>query len=483
MPSNQTMIDQSLSTFGYSYLFGRFRFKVAADSLTLFSDGRVIALSSNESIILRVLIEKDGQFVRTEDLLSCVSKSSEATENLVHVAVRGLRRTLNDADLIKTERSKGYCFTGEVEVQTDEGPDVVLSEPNPEAVGSSNNGPGAGVRSGGSSSPGAPTTFVENQPVTRSAMADRRRDPFVVIAALVSAAVLLLPFLLAFGAGSWADVTKQLGFIQALMILVAIGYDFYFSDRRDTRDADTETRRALVAVQQLKRSWRLLLASWCCLYITLPFSEWLAPSSHSSLWQALLVIATFLNNSSALMLVLCYIVLNRPTVIGIADHEIDDVPLKPGLLLVGGIGLLEAILIALSGHFGLPNYARGVLFGADLLSGVVGGIAMALCISRFDSRLLDTSRLLPIVPIVLYLYVVIQPFYPLLNWTFPYQQGLPQHFDLWIMQLAFMLKSVMYIYVTELFRSQRFLFYMIHARRIYEKVETEWSAFKSAGNS
>src|SRR5690349_14335518 len=103
MPSNQAMIDQSIGTRGYSYLFGRFRLKVAEDSVTLFSDGRLIALSANESIILRVLIEKQGEFVRTEDLLNCVSKSSEATENLVHVAVRGLRRTLNDADLIKTE--------------------------------------------------------------------------------------------------------------------------------------------------------------------------------------------------------------------------------------------------------------------------------------------------------------------------------------------------------------------------------------------
>ena len=84
---------------------------------------------------------------------------------------------------------------------------------------------------------------------------------------------------------------------------------------------------------------------------------------------------------------------------------------------------------------------------------------------------------------MLYLYVVIQPFYPLLNWTFPDQQGLPQHFDLSIMELAFMLKCVMYIYVTQLFRSQRFLFYMIHARRIYENVETEWTSFKSAKNS
>ena len=181
------------------------------------------------------------------------------------------------------------------------------------------------------------------------------------------------------------------------------------------------------------------------------------------------------------MLVLCYLVLNRPTVTRVANRDVEDVPLKPGLLLVGGFGVLEALLVALSGHFGLPDYARGALFGADLLSGVVGGIAMALCISRFDSRLLGTSGLLPIVPIVLYLYVVIQPFYPLINRTFPNSQALPQHFDIWIMQLAFMLKSIMYIYVTELFTTKRLLFYMIYARRVYESVETEWSAFKTAG--
>ena len=481
MSSNQTDIDESIRTAGYSYLFGRFELKVTEDGVTLFSDGRLIALSANESMILRVLIDNQGQFIRTDDLLNCVSRSSEATENLVHVAVRGLRRTLNDADLIKTERSKGYCFTAEVKVYTDEVPDEILVEPTPVIFDPTQKPPIEDIASSGTSSSATPATFVENHSVTREATAERRRDPFVVIAALVSAAVLLLPFVLASGAGSWASVTKQLGFIQALMILVAIGYDFYISDNRASVYAETETRRALVAVQQLRRCWRLLLASWCALYITLPFSQWLAPSSHSSWWEALKVVATLLNNASALMLVLCYIVLNRPTVIRVADHEVEDVPLKSGLLLVGGIGLIEALVI-LSGHFGLPNYSRPVLFGADLLSGVVGGIAMALCISRLDSRLLDTSRLLPIVPIVLYLYVVIQPFYPLLNWTFPDQQGLPQHFDLSIMELAFMLKCVMYIYVTQLLRSQRFLFYMIHARRIYENVETEWTSFKSAAN-
>jgi DNA-binding winged helix-turn-helix (wHTH) protein len=462
MSSNHIEIDEGESPAGYSYLFGRFHLQVGENSrMTLFSDGHAIALSVVESTILRELLEKRGQFVKTEDLLKCVSPSATASENIIHGAVRGLRRTLNDADLIKTERSKGYCFTGAVQRRSDDGSDEVpvLIEPA-EPAASDDINPGVRVSLGAN------------------------RNPFVVVALLVSAPVVLLPFGLVFFGGTWESLPKQLGFIQALMILVAIGYDFYFSDKGDSSDPDTETRRARFAVQQLRRSWRLLLASWCALYITLPFSEWFAPSSGQTpswQWQALQVIATVLNNSSALMLVLCYLVLNRPTITRVADRDVEDVPLKSGLLLVGVIGVLEATLVALSGRFGFPDYARDVLFGADLLSGVVGGIAMALCISRFDSRLLGTSGLLPVVPIVLYLYVVIQPFYPLINRTFPNSQALPQHFDIWIMQLAFMLKSIMYIYVTELFTSERLLFYMIYARRVYESVETEWSAFKSAG--
>jgi hypothetical protein len=330
----------------------------------------------------------------------------------------------------------------------------------------------------------APIAPVNNQ--TAVATLDRRRDPFVVVAILVSAAVVLLTFGLALADWDLKNVTKQVGFIQALMILVAIGYDFFsFSENRDSQHEETERHRARIAVQQLRRSWRLLLAAWCCLYFILFWLRFapLPGEAPSAQWQALQVIATFLNNASALMLVLCYVVLNRPTVIKVAERDVEDLPLKPGLLLIGGFGLLEAILVALCGYFEIPGYARGVIFGADLVSGVVGGIAMALYISRLDSRLLGTSGLLPVVPIVLYFYAVIQPFYPLLNSTIPSQLGLPQHFDLWIMQLAFVLKSVMYIYVTELFRKERFLFYMVHARRVYENVDSEWTGFKSARNS
>src|SRR3989440_775 len=454
MSAQKTKSEEAVGVPRDSFEFGRFQFHIDQNGATLTSGGRLISLSTAESTILRALLEKQGEFVTTEELLKLISPSPMASENLVHGAVRGLRRTLNDAELIRNERSKGYAFTGNAARRLQERSRVATSPTPP-------------------------------MPAFRSSVETRRsaaRDRFIVVALMVTAPVVLLPFGLLLLGGNWESLPRQLGFIQALMILVAIGYDFYFADVRDLSRVNGETRRAQLALQQLRRFWRLLLASWCCLYLTLALSQWFAPlagQTPSWQWQAIQVTATCLNNASALMLVLCYLVLNRPTVIRVADRDVEGVSLRPGLLVIVAVGILQGILIALFDRFGSPGASANILFAFDLLSGVAGGIAMALYISRLDSRLLGTKGLLPIIPIVLYFYVVIQPFYPLINRTFPNRFGLSQHFDLWIIQLAFLLKAVMYIYVTDLFRSERFFFYMIHARRVYENVETDWSNFKS----
>src|SRR5215475_7602581 len=212
MSSNQSRMDESNGTPGRSYQFGRFCLNIEENGQRLFSDGHGIALSTAESTILRVLLEKNGEFVTTEELLKSISSSPMASENLVHGAVRGLRRTLNDADLIRNERSKGYFFNGDVERRFEKAED--LAEANqaihdpaqlPEANKSRNN---------------------------EAATTTQGRDSFVIVALLVTAPVVLLPFGLVFFGGSWDSLPRQLGFIQALMILVAIGYDFYFSDTR-----------------------------------------------------------------------------------------------------------------------------------------------------------------------------------------------------------------------------------------------------------
>src|SRR5215467_5385011 len=115
MPSDQIKTMESTNTVGYSYAFGRFQLQVAENgNTTLFSEGHPVALTTVALTVLRVLLENHGSYVRTKQLLDSVSQSPDATENMVHGAVHELRRTFNDAGLIKTERLKGYCFTGEV---------------------------------------------------------------------------------------------------------------------------------------------------------------------------------------------------------------------------------------------------------------------------------------------------------------------------------------------------------------------------------
>ena len=113
MTANETEITDTAPTAACSYQFGRFSLQVADNgSMSLISDGHAVGLTTGELTILRVLLENRGEFVKTKILLNCVTQSPRASENVVHGAVRELRRTLHDAELIKTERMKGYCFTG-----------------------------------------------------------------------------------------------------------------------------------------------------------------------------------------------------------------------------------------------------------------------------------------------------------------------------------------------------------------------------------
>src|SRR5881227_275244 len=232
MSAQETKSEEPVGVPRDSFEFGRFQFHIDQNGATLTSGGRLISLSTAESTILRALLEKQGEFVTTEDLLKLISPSLIASENLVHGAVRGLRRTLNDAELIRNERSRGYAFTGNVVRRLEE-------------------------RSRDTTSPTPPMPAFRSSVETRRSTA---RDRFIVVALMVTAPVVLLPFGLLLLGGNWESLPRQLGFIQALMILVAIGYDFYFADVRDLSGVDGETRRAQVALQQLRRFWRLLLA-------------------------------------------------------------------------------------------------------------------------------------------------------------------------------------------------------------------------------
>jgi DNA-binding winged helix-turn-helix (wHTH) protein len=270
------------------------------------------------------------------------------------------------------------------------------------------------------------------------------------------------------------DLNSRFAYIETSLICGGIAYNL----RRVYRfwKADLINDRAHRGVQQFQVFWTLLLFSWLGLYgVFLVKSE-----SHP-----LYVITTLLNNSNSLMLLLCYLVLNEPT---ISRRENSAALAENSLILkksvIGGVivlilGVLEELAL-----FKFRAKYSNILLLSDLFSGTVGAIAMGLFISRLHSRLLGESTLLPIVGVILYLYVAIQPFYFILNQpaknvatSLPAPWPMILGLSPWIIGLALMLKLIMFLYVTEIIRRNRLLFYMINAKRIYAEVEVQWREF------
>lgn len=102
------------------------------------------------------------------------------------------------------------------------------------------------------------------------------------------------------------------------------------------------------------------------------------------------------------------------------------------------------------------------------LSGVLGGVAMALYVGRLQSKFRGSALWLP--PL-LYFYTTLQPLYAHI--------GRERKWAVWIITGMLALKCLLYLYVVWLFRSSRLLFYFLRVRRVYETVVAEWKNFYS----
>jgi DNA-binding winged helix-turn-helix (wHTH) protein len=284
---------------------------------------------------------------------------------------------------------------------------------------------------------------------------------------------ILTLFLLGLAVAPQWHFSERLAYFETTLILGGIAYNvrrvYLF------RKSDLVTDRAHRAVQQFEIFWTLLLLSWLCLY-----GVWLLKAASYSLP----VVATLLNNSNSLMLALCYFVLNEPTVS--KDQNSDRHGEEPLFGLKTVFGVIVVLVFALIEKLALVKFqvdtdkTTYILTVSDLVSGIVGGIAMSLFISRLHSRLLGESTLLPIIGLLLYLYAAIQPFYFIVNQPAEIPARLPAPWPMvlslrpGIIGLALILKLVMFLYVTAIIRRDRLLFYMINAKRIYSEVEAQW---------
>ncbi|MGE3467943.1 MAG: winged helix-turn-helix domain-containing tetratricopeptide repeat protein, partial [Pyrinomonadaceae bacterium] len=98
------MFDERLKTVS----FGEFRFDQTERTLT--RNGENVGLPPKAIDILALLIERQGQVVSREDLLSTVWKDTFVEEGNINYTISLLRKALGDKDLIQTVPRRGYKF-------------------------------------------------------------------------------------------------------------------------------------------------------------------------------------------------------------------------------------------------------------------------------------------------------------------------------------------------------------------------------------
>jgi DNA-binding winged helix-turn-helix (wHTH) protein len=359
----------------------------------------------------------------------------------------------------------------------------------------------------------------------------------------------------------WAwTLTKRLGGMERFnstqplleeKVREASGYD----QKEDWERAKCMAERAL---KDCKRYWYWLLVSWGLLYIVLAFLrrypsdtpafipesqnfinaiisrvqeakpssvDWkditsdITPAINAAVQQAispapipskvatLKIFATLFNNCNSLVLALGYMILNKPTVEeqskGAEEEKryISQVQWGWGLVIISVVTAVEAAWVIWSPDEVHKAY---VIEAFEWISGIGGGVALALYVGRLQSKFLNLPYsilrhrnkrlgagrlwselihllrrfqhkfphfLVGLLIIALYCYVAIQPLYTLIG-KYPKVVGVV------ILYVALFLKGLLCYCMIWLFQSGRLLFYFVRVRRTNERVDEEWKDFR-----
>lgn len=226
------------------------------------------------------------------------------------------------------------------------------------------------------------------------------------------------------------------------------------------------------ALEQYNRYWKTLLGSWVFLYLTIAITGPVTAASENDeqYYFALRIATTFFNNWNSLALALCYVVLHYPMAPVEGRRNRNHIRLAR-MVMIGGVtgifvfALIEVILVfvSLPASFGIFEPDK-VAKNADVISGLVGGMALAQYVGRIQSRFLYPPTLLPL---AFYLYAVIQPLYLFI----------PDPVGVLIINTALILKCLLYLYMAWLFNSGRLLFYLVRVNKMFETVDAEWRGF------
>lgn len=258
--------------------------------------------------------------------------------------------------------------------------------------------------------------------------------------------------------------------------------------------------KAKIVLERYMRDWKGILIAWLALYAIFVFKgfvrglDWEKLSgSPDNFHQDLLIILvsvliTFLNNVSAWKIFLCYNLLNKPTEIRQEEQTIDDPVYSKSFGLLLAFSFAEVLFLLIFGTFATFNgssfdflrYTLQVFSGA---SGIAGGIAMALYVGRLQNKFIGTDTW---IGVALYSYTAIQPLFLFLEGAPHYTEGktpewaakLAVAIAVSLIDIALILKCLLFLYMAWLFQSGRLLYYLVRVRKIYQKIPEDWQNFR-----
>lgn len=245
----------------------------------------------------------------------------------------------------------------------------------------------------------------------------------------------------------WSDISPLLVLGIELIWLLGISV-VIFSQPSVNAPSDQRQLQALGAVRRFWNYWLLLWLAWFVFYLFLFGAEWLWQDDYHPIWMEGLL--HFLNNGSALCLGLMYMELSERT----GESERHYQQWYPFLLIWVLLGGLEWLLLSMDANWMLP---------LAIFSGILGGGAMALFVSRFSSKVWDVPRG---VIVCLVGYAIIQPSLPFITQSLEASSttGPLVFFEflaVFLLIYAFVGKILLLLVVHWLRNTQRLRYYML----------------------
>jgi DNA-binding winged helix-turn-helix (wHTH) protein len=320
-----------------------------------------------------------------------------------------------------------------------------------------------------------------------------RRITGAILAGVLLSVAYLITYLI-LGNNLWHKPIIVFSLIQSILIVVALfvsrrifdpsvkvfwEYDPSWLMKKSGYDEPEEWKNAKagakIALSDYAVYWMLLLGSWFFIYLLLFLTLYLGSETgqQSKLLYVLNIALTTFNNCNSLMISLCFIILNNPNAYRSEEKQQEHKARLHKITKWGAAAILFFAFIESFFLFVIQTNWTGsikdnpIIMRADIVSGIVGGITLALYLGRVQTRLLGPPLW---ISLAFYLYAVIQPLFVFIK---DFVRG-----EL-IIETALILKALLYLYVAWLFQSGRLLFYFVRVRAIFERVDLDWRTFLS----